>query len=204
MRAREKFTKPAGNERSSRETGWQRAKTRDGGERQGRRISDPGLIRATCTATPLASRLHLCARFSLDSQRSYSLRTAPSEATYSHCTLPRNTCAPSPITPTASQSRRHTVRRAGSANGAAVVFLIATPYSTPDPFTAFPFWRKSDVQDTVCDVSPTTTRSVLSNALLRRSIPCSILGAFRAAPPARCFFVRVWRSAQCPNARRLY
>jgi hypothetical protein len=89
------------------------------------------LIRATCTATPFASRLHLCARFSLDSQRSYSLRTAPSEATYSHCTPPRNTCAPSPITPTASQSRHHTVRRAGSANGAAVVFLIATPTRRP-------------------------------------------------------------------------
>ncbi|KAJ7315605.1 hypothetical protein DFH08DRAFT_1039811 [Mycena albidolilacea] len=107
-----------------------------------------------------------------------ALRTAPSEATYSH----------------SSQSRRHIVRRAGSANGAAVVFSIA---------------MKSEVQDTVCDASPTTTRSVLSNVLLHRSISCSVLGAFRtlknqhAAPPTCPSFVRVWRSAQCPNARLL-
>ncbi|KAJ6572701.1 hypothetical protein DFH09DRAFT_1460563 [Mycena vulgaris] len=81
--------------------------------------------------------------------------------------------------------------------------------STADPFTVFPFWRKSEVQDTVCDASPTTSRSVLSYALLRRSISCSVLGAFRAvknlraAPPTRSLFVRVWRSAQCPNARLL-
>ncbi|KAJ6565289.1 hypothetical protein DFH09DRAFT_1474774 [Mycena vulgaris] len=81
--------------------------------------------------------------------------------------------------------------------------------STADPFTVFPFWRKSEVQDTVCDASPTTSRSVLSYALLRRNISCSVLGAFRAvknlraAPPTRSLFVRVWRSAQCPNARLL-
>jgi hypothetical protein len=131
-----------------------------------------------------------------------ALRTAPSEATYSHCTLPRNTCAPSPITPTASQSRRHIVRRAGSVNGAAVVFSIAMPAGRPtlllrSLFGGYLRFRTPFV------------RAVLSNVLLRRSISCSVLGAFRtvknqhAAPPTRPSFVRVWRSAQCPSARLL-
>ncbi|KAJ6527676.1 hypothetical protein B0H19DRAFT_1275043 [Mycena capillaripes] len=69
--------------------------------------------------------------------------------------------------------------------------LDRNAYSTPDPFTAFHFWRKSEVQDTVRDALPTTARSVLSSALLRRSISCSVLRAFRAAanqraaPPTR-------------------
>ncbi|KAJ6566172.1 hypothetical protein B0H19DRAFT_1257441 [Mycena capillaripes] len=55
------------------------------------------------------------------------------------------------------------------------------------------FERKSEVQDIVRDASPTTTRSVLSNMVLRRSISCSVLGSFcvapnqRAAPPTRRF-----------------
>ncbi|KAJ7928166.1 hypothetical protein B0H13DRAFT_2311702 [Mycena leptocephala] len=50
------------------------------------------------------------------------------------------------------------------------------------PFYCVPFWRKSEVQDTVYGASPTTT---LYNALLHRSISCSILEAFRAAPNQR-------------------
>ncbi|KAJ7798254.1 hypothetical protein B0H14DRAFT_3545315 [Mycena olivaceomarginata] len=197
VRAREKFTNAAGNERSSRKTGWQRAKTRDGGERQGRRISDPGWIRATCTATPLASRLHLCGRFSLDSQRSCSFTNRAVGghilSLYSASEYLRS-IADNADSFTISAPHRATCWLCERGCGR---ILDRDACWTPDPFTAFPFWRKSEVQDTVCDASPTTTRSVLSNVLLRRSISCSVLGAFRAvknqhaAPPTRPSLVRV-------------
>jgi hypothetical protein len=131
VRAREKFTNAAGNERSSRETGWQRAKLEMvvKGKVEGSAIPDGSVPR-------VRQRLLLVASVSAGDfiwihSAPAALRTAPSKVTHSHCTLPRNTCAPSPITPTASQPRRHIVRRAGSANGAAVVFSIAMPARCP-------------------------------------------------------------------------
>ncbi|KAJ7303136.1 hypothetical protein DFH08DRAFT_1089464 [Mycena albidolilacea] len=121
--------------------------------------------------------------FTWDSQRSCSLRTAPSEATYSHCTLPQNTCAPSPITPTASQSRRHIVRRAGSANGAAVVFSIAMPARRPTLLLCSLFGGNLRFR------TPFVMHRLLQLVLYY--------------PTCYASFVCARMAAQCPNARLL-
>ncbi|KAJ7310809.1 hypothetical protein DFH08DRAFT_1088000 [Mycena albidolilacea] len=94
------------------------------------------------------------------------LRTAPSEDTYSHSASEHlRSIADNTDSFTISVPHRATCWLCERDCGR---ILDRDAYSTPDPFTAFPFRRKSEVQDTVCNSFCTIQRAAPSEHILLR------------------------------------